>query len=128
MAKTRRSDSCTAASWDSPGYATVFHQDLKGRHDRGLALFSDWDVFDRRIQGVALGIDSQEFHQALKGPNDRSPALSGLGPNLAIGPRALPWAITARPFGASTRRVRFAESAKLEQDIQANLRGLGYGR
>jgi hypothetical protein len=54
-------------------------------------------------------------------------ALSGLGIFLSIEPRALPWAIAFGPFGASTRPVQFAESAKLEQAIKANLRELGYG-
>ena len=67
------------------------------------------------------------FHQALKGRNNRCLAPSGLGIFLAIEPRALPWAITVRPFGASTRPAQFAESAKREQAIKANLRGLGYG-
>jgi len=52
-------------------------------------------------------------------------ALSGLGLFLSIEPRALPWAIAFGPVGA--RHAQFAESAKREQAITANLRGLGYG-
>ena len=33
----------------------------------------------------------------------------------------------SRPFGSSPPPTQFAESAKLEQAIKANLRGLGYG-
>jgi hypothetical protein len=70
---------------------------------------------------------------------------------MAIEPRALPWAIECRPFGAAEgghivisvfglqaarflppRLVaelhdQFAESAKLDQAIKANLKGMGYG-
>ena len=41
------------------------------------------------------------FHQALKGRHHRCPAPSGLGLFLDIEPRALPWVITVRPFGAA---------------------------
>jgi hypothetical protein len=34
---------------------------------------------------------------------------------------------TAQPVGRSFSEGGFAESAKLEQAIKANLRGLGYG-
>jgi hypothetical protein len=73
------------------------------------------------------------------------------------GPRVSPWAITVGPFGAARRNaaegdsprcnlgyrssiiplalkgphnaaLQFAESEKREQAINANLRGLGYGR
>jgi hypothetical protein len=49
-------------------------------------------------------------------------ALSGLGMFLGIEPRALPWAITFGPVGAG--HAQFAESAKLEQQIKANLENL----
>ena len=65
--------------------------------------------------------------QALKGRHSRYPAPSGLGVFLTVGPRALPWAEIVRPFGAAERHGQFAESAKLERAIKANLRGLGYG-
>jgi len=38
-----------------------------------------------------------------------------------------PMATTCCPFGTETQVVEFAESAKLEKAIQANLRGLSYG-
>jgi hypothetical protein len=41
------------------------------------------------------------FYQALKGRHTRCCAPSGLGMVLTIEPRALPWAITVRPFGAA---------------------------
>ena len=41
------------------------------------------------------------FHQALKGRHNRCLALSGLELFLTIEPRATPWAIKCRPYGAS---------------------------
>ena len=41
------------------------------------------------------------FQQALKGRHHRCFAPSGLGMFLTIEPRALPWAIECRPFGAA---------------------------
>lgn len=41
------------------------------------------------------------FQQALKGRHNRCLAPSGLGILFAIEPRATPWAITVRPFGAA---------------------------
>jgi hypothetical protein len=67
------------------------------------------------------------FVRALKGRNSGCVALSGLGLILDIEPRALPWAVLVRPFGASPRPAQFVESAKLEQAIKGNLEGLGYG-
>jgi hypothetical protein len=64
------------------------------------------------------------FHQALKGRYNRWPAFSGLMIFLNIRPKALPWVIVNRLFGAWEQH---AESAKLEQAIKANLKGLGYG-
>jgi hypothetical protein len=64
--------------------------------------------------------------QALKG-RENDFALSGLEMFLTIQPRALPWAVIFRPFGAAKRDPQFCESAKLEKAIKANLRGLGYG-
>lgn len=66
-------------------------------------------------------------------------ALSGLGRWLPPVPRALPWAFTGRPFGAwghtpvglaprfvAELHAQFVESAKLEQAIRKNLKGLGH--
>ncbi len=41
------------------------------------------------------------LHRALKGRHRRCVAPSGLGSFLTIEPRALPWAIECRPFGAA---------------------------
>jgi hypothetical protein len=51
--------------------------------------------------GQRPGYAAPSFHQALKGRHNRGFALSGLESLLIIGPRALPWAVTARPFGAT---------------------------
>ena len=99
-----------------------------------------------RRQGVATGASPWNAiqHGALspngttRGVARRIPvALSGLV-HVSDGDHGLaPVATTCRPFGAESRRERsrlvaelhaqFAESAKLEQAIKANLRGLGYG-
>ena len=49
-----------------------------------------------------------------------------------VGAVRQPWALRRKPVGLEPRLVtelhaQFAESAKLEQAIKANLRGLGYG-
>ena len=49
-----------------------------------------------------------------------------------VGALHQPWALGRKPVGLGPRLVaelhaQFAESAKLEQAIKANLRGLGYG-
>jgi hypothetical protein len=65
----------------------------------------------RIAQGNALGNRAKKV-QALKGRNrmlrrcgelDQCAALSGLGWSLGLVPRALPWAIIYRPFGAENR-------------------------
>ena len=45
--------------------------------------------------------DALVLHPALKGRHRRCIAPSGLGSFLTIEPRALPWAIECRPFGAA---------------------------
>jgi hypothetical protein len=51
--------------------------------------------------GQRPGYAAPSFHQALKGRHNWGFALSGLESLLIIRPRALPWAIAVRPFGAA---------------------------
>lgn len=94
---------------------------------------------------IAQGVARNERNPGL--PSVRYPRPNGadggmvIGPDFRIGgapcaplgragfvygvPRVSPWAISVGPVGAGS--VQFAESARLEQAIEANLRGLGYG-
>ena len=77
--------------------------------------------------GQRPGFVSAQDLRALKGRHIRCFAPSGLGMFLAVEPRTLSWAISLRPVGAETLPADFAESLSVEQAINANLRGLGYG-
>ena len=113
-----------AASWDSlgqrPGYASTFHQALKGRPNRcftpsGLRMFS---TIEPRALPWAVSCC-----RVTANPGPIGAACESPGCNPGLPARIIPSALK----GPDSTPRRFAESAQWVQAITANLRVLGYG-
>jgi len=112
-----------AASWDSPGqrpgYASTFHQALKGRPHRWLAPSGLGMLLTNEPRVAPWAIPSCRVAATVgpKGAKDESP-----GQRLGLATHRYSSALK----GPDSTPRRFAVSSKLEQAIKANLRGLNY--
>ena len=150
VAELRHSDSAAQRHFDS---TTQWQSDSAAtrRHDVAMGV-SPWNTIQQcdsaatRRHDVAMGVSpwntapSRDLSPdgATRSLAQRIPvALSGLERVLNDHHGLTPVATTCRPVGTESQgtsphlvaelHAQFAESAKLEQAIKANLRGLGYG-